>query len=89
ASNSATSPATVVAATSLAPAFLLHPTDEELLSYYLKTNFLSKTVSLDGIGVVDTSMSLGTYQVLWVLFLFFSTYLCELVFSVRPMSYCF
>ncbi|KAH0917410.1 hypothetical protein HID58_025070 [Brassica napus] len=62
---SATSPATVVAATSLAPAFLLHPTDEELLSYYLKRNVLSKTASLDGIGVVDTSMSLGTYQVLW------------------------
>ena len=79
-----------MAATSLAPAFLLHPTDEELLSYYLKSNVLSKTVSLDGIGVVDTSMSLGTYQVLWVLFfLFFSTYLCDLGFSVRPMSYCF
>ncbi|CAN6895417.1 unnamed protein product [Brassica oleracea] len=57
---SATSPATAVSATSLAPAFLFHPTDEELLSYYLKRNDLSKTVSLYGIGVVDTSMSLGT-----------------------------
>ncbi|CAN6968237.1 unnamed protein product [Brassica oleracea var. botrytis] len=44
---SATSPAT-----SLAPAFLFHPTDEELLSYYLKRNVLSRTVSLGGIGLL-------------------------------------
>ncbi|CAF2157879.1 unnamed protein product [Brassica rapa subsp. narinosa] len=79
---SATSPATVVAATSLAPAFLLHPTDEELLSYYLKRNVLSKTASLDGIGVVDTSMSLGTYQVLWVLFFCFFQRICVIWVSL-------
>ncbi|CAN8269497.1 unnamed protein product [Cochlearia groenlandica] len=41
------------AATSLAPGFRFHPTDEELVSYYLKRKVLSKPVRFDAIGEVD------------------------------------
>ncbi|KAJ0244216.1 NAC domain containing protein 52 [Hirschfeldia incana] len=48
-----TAPSTVVAATALAPGFRFHPTDEELVSYYLKRKFLGKPVRFDAIGEVD------------------------------------
>ncbi|KAJ0244214.1 NAC domain containing protein 52 [Hirschfeldia incana] len=50
---SATAPATAVTATSLAPGFRFHPTDEELVSYYLKRKVLGKPVRFDAIGEVD------------------------------------
>ncbi|CAH2054196.1 unnamed protein product [Thlaspi arvense] len=50
---SATAPGTAVAATALAPGFRFHPTDEELVSYYLKRKVLSKPVRFDAIGEVD------------------------------------
>ncbi|CAF1703615.1 unnamed protein product [Brassica oleracea] len=43
---STTLPATTLTAAWLAPGFLFHPTDEELVSYYL----------------ISTSMSFGTFQ---------------------------
>ena len=43
----------VVAATALAPGFRFHPTDEELVSYYLKRKVLGKPVRFDAIGEVD------------------------------------
>ncbi|KAL0857816.1 hypothetical protein Bca101_062970 [Brassica carinata] len=49
----ATAPSTVVAATALAPGFRFHPTDEELVSYYLKRKVLGKPVRFDAIGEVD------------------------------------
>ncbi|CAH8339576.1 unnamed protein product [Eruca vesicaria subsp. sativa] len=42
-----------VAATSLAPGFRFHPTDEELVSYYLKRKVMGKPVRFDAIGDVD------------------------------------
>ncbi|WZZ42049.1 hypothetical protein YC2023_038308 [Brassica napus] len=45
---STTLPATTLTAAWLAPGFLFHPTDEELVSYYL----------------ISTSMSFGTFQVI-------------------------
>ncbi|CAE5966771.1 unnamed protein product [Arabidopsis arenosa] len=50
---SATAPSTATAATSLAPGFRFHPTDEELVSYYLKRKVLGKPVRFDAIGEVD------------------------------------
>ncbi|CAE5966772.1 unnamed protein product [Arabidopsis arenosa] len=50
---SATAPGTATAATSLAPGFRFHPTDEELVSYYLKRKVLGKPVRFDAIGEVD------------------------------------
>lgn len=50
---SATAPATAVSATALAPGFRFHPTDEELVSYYLKRKVLGKPVRFDAIGEVD------------------------------------
>ncbi|CAL9220283.1 unnamed protein product [Arabidopsis halleri] len=50
---SATAPGTASAATSLAPGFRFHPTDEELVSYYLKRKVLGKPVRFDAIGEVD------------------------------------
>ncbi|CAH8389477.1 unnamed protein product [Eruca vesicaria subsp. sativa] len=50
---SVTPPGTAVAATSLAPGFRFHPTDEELVSYYLKRKVLGKAVRFDAIGEVD------------------------------------
>ncbi|KFK38436.1 hypothetical protein AALP_AA3G113200 [Arabis alpina] len=44
---------TATPATSLAPGFRFHPTDEELVSYYLKRKVLSKPVRFDAIGEVD------------------------------------
>ncbi|KAJ4893290.1 NAC domain containing protein 50 [Raphanus sativus] len=44
---------TAVAATSLAPGFRFHPTDEELVSYYLKRKVMGKPVRFDAIGDVD------------------------------------
>ncbi|CAH2054197.1 unnamed protein product, partial [Thlaspi arvense] len=41
------------AATALAPGFRFHPTDEELVSYYLKRKVQSKPVRFDAIGEVD------------------------------------
>ncbi|XP_056845675.1 NAC domain containing protein 50-like isoform X2 [Raphanus sativus] len=52
-SSPATAPSTVVAATALAPGFRFHPTDEELVSYYLKRKVLGKPVRFDAIGEVD------------------------------------
>ncbi|KAJ4885874.1 NAC domain containing protein 52 [Raphanus sativus] len=52
-STPATAPSTVVAATALAPGFRFHPTDEELVSYYLKRKVLGKPVRFDAIGEVD------------------------------------
>ncbi|CAN6921621.1 NAC domain containing protein 52-like [Brassica napus] len=46
-------PGTAVSATSLAPGFRFHPTDEELVSYYLKRKVLGKPVRFDAIGEVD------------------------------------
>ncbi|KAM6600688.1 hypothetical protein CsatA_020297 [Cannabis sativa] len=39
--------------TSLAPGFRFHPTDEELVSYYLKRKVCGKPVRVDPISVVD------------------------------------
>ncbi|XP_023641095.1 NAC domain containing protein 52 isoform X1 [Capsella rubella] len=50
---SGTAPGTAAAATSLAPGFRFHPTDEELVSYYLKRKVLAKPVRFDAIGEVD------------------------------------
>ncbi|GKV34214.1 hypothetical protein SLEP1_g42609 [Rubroshorea leprosula] len=41
------------AATALAPGFRFHPTDEELVSYYLKRKILAKPVRFNAIGEVD------------------------------------
>ncbi|RID80846.1 hypothetical protein BRARA_A03480 [Brassica rapa] len=43
---SATAPGAAVSATSLAPGFRFHPTDEELVSYYLKRKVLGKPVRI-------------------------------------------
>ncbi|KAK4279602.1 hypothetical protein QN277_011354 [Acacia crassicarpa] len=40
-------------ATSLAPGFRFHPTDEELVSYYLKRKVRGKTFLCDAIAVID------------------------------------
>ncbi|AEE74915.1 NAC domain containing protein 52 [Arabidopsis thaliana] len=50
---SATAPGTASVATSLAPGFRFHPTDEELVSYYLKRKVLGQPVRFDAIGEVD------------------------------------
>ncbi|ESQ49015.1 hypothetical protein EUTSA_v10020745mg [Eutrema salsugineum] len=49
----ATATGTAAAATSLAPGFRFHPTDEELVSYYLKRKVQNKPVRFDAIGEVD------------------------------------
>ncbi|GLT65164.1 hypothetical protein SLA2020_376120 [Shorea laevis] len=41
------------AATTLAPRFRFHSTDEELVNYYLKRKILSKLVRFNAIGEVD------------------------------------
>ncbi|XP_010495071.1 PREDICTED: NAC domain-containing protein 78-like [Camelina sativa] len=41
------------AVTSLAPGFRFHPTDEELITYYLKRKVQGKSMRLDAIGEVD------------------------------------
>ncbi|XP_010424782.2 PREDICTED: NAC domain-containing protein 78-like [Camelina sativa] len=41
------------AVTSLAPGFRFHPTDEELITYYLKRKVQGKPMRLDAIGEVD------------------------------------
>jgi len=51
--SAAPPPGTAVSATSLAPGFRFHPTDEELVSYYLKRKVLGKPVRFDAIGEVD------------------------------------
>ena len=51
--STATAPSTAVAATALAPGFRFHPTDEELVSYYLKRKVLGRPVRFDAIGDVD------------------------------------
>ena len=51
--SSATAPSTAVAATALAPGFRFHPTDDELVSYYLKRKVLGRPVRFDAIGDVD------------------------------------
>jgi hypothetical protein len=40
-------------ATSLAPGFRFHPTDEELVSYYLKRKVLGRPLKVDAIAEVD------------------------------------
>lgn len=44
---------TAAAGTALAPGFRFHPTDEELVSYYLKRKVLNKPVRFNAIGEVD------------------------------------
>ncbi|WZY74006.1 hypothetical protein YC2023_006246 [Brassica napus] len=81
---SATAPGAAVSATSLAPGFRFHPTDEELVSYYLKRKVLGKPVRFDAIGEVDIykhepwDLAGGSLS----LSLFFFEYLFELGFSV-------
>ncbi|XP_006660391.1 uncharacterized protein LOC102710047 [Oryza brachyantha] len=51
-SSSAAAPAPAEA-TSLAPGFRFHPTDEELVSYYLKRKVLGRPLKVDAIAEVD------------------------------------
>lgn len=51
--STTTAPSTAVAATALAPGFRFHPTDEELVSYYLKRKVLGRPVRFDAIGDAD------------------------------------
>ncbi|KAF3543855.1 hypothetical protein DY000_02003884 [Brassica cretica] len=46
-------PTATATATALAPGFRFHPTDDELVSYYLKRKVLGKPVRFDAIGDVD------------------------------------
>ncbi|XP_010552947.1 PREDICTED: NAC domain-containing protein 78-like isoform X3 [Tarenaya hassleriana] len=46
-------PASAASATALAPGFRFHPTDEELVSYYLKRKVLKRPVRFNAIGEVD------------------------------------
>ncbi|KAJ1269675.1 hypothetical protein BS78_07G229800 [Paspalum vaginatum] len=46
-------PAAAAEATSLAPGFRFHPTDEELVSYYLKRKVLGRPLKVDAIAEVD------------------------------------
>ncbi|KAL0855051.1 hypothetical protein Bca101_060203 [Brassica carinata] len=48
-----TPPTATAVATALAPGFRFHPTDDELVSYYLKRKVLGKPVRFDAIGDVD------------------------------------
>ncbi|KAL6646384.1 hypothetical protein ACP70R_017992 [Stipagrostis hirtigluma subsp. patula] len=55
-SSSSAPPAPAAAAaeaTSLAPGFRFHPTDEELVSYYLKRKVLGRPLKVDAIAEVD------------------------------------
>jgi hypothetical protein len=56
-SSSSSSPPPLAAvgaeATSLAPGFRFHPTDEELVSYYLKRKVLGRPLKVDAIAEVD------------------------------------
>ncbi|GKU91641.1 hypothetical protein SLEP1_g5486 [Rubroshorea leprosula] len=52
-SNSGIVKTGTTAATALAPGFRFHPTDEELVSYYLKRKILDKPVRFNAIGDVD------------------------------------
>lgn len=45
--------ATAAPPTSLAPGFRFHPTDEELVIYYLKRKFFGKPFRFDAIAEVD------------------------------------
>lgn len=83
---SATAPGAAVSATSLAPGFRFHPTDEELVSYYLKRKVLGKPVRFDAIGEVDIykhePWDLAGSLSLFVFFFFFFEYLFGFGFSV-------
>ncbi|GAB4855006.1 hypothetical protein Ancab_023593 [Ancistrocladus abbreviatus] len=46
-------PSQAVAATSLAPGFRFHPTDQELVSYYLKRKVCGKPIRFDAISETD------------------------------------
>ncbi|KAK3124146.1 hypothetical protein QOZ80_8AG0641130 [Eleusine coracana subsp. coracana] len=46
-------PPAAAAATSLAPGFRFHPTDEELVSYYLKRKVLGRPLKVDAIAEID------------------------------------
>ncbi|XP_010935813.1 NAC domain-containing protein 53 isoform X2 [Elaeis guineensis] len=46
-------PATPAAATQLAPGFRFHPTDDELVSYYLKRKVSGKSLRIDAIAEID------------------------------------
>ncbi|XP_010543579.1 PREDICTED: NAC domain-containing protein 4 isoform X2 [Tarenaya hassleriana] len=48
-----TTPGSAASATALAPGFRFHPTDEELVSYYLKRKVQNKPVRFNAIGEVD------------------------------------
>ncbi|XP_062191568.1 uncharacterized protein LOC133895340 [Phragmites australis] len=50
---SSSSSAPAAEATSLAPGFRFHPTDEELVSYYLKRKVLGRPLKVDAIAEVD------------------------------------
>ncbi|XP_062195056.1 NAC domain-containing protein 16-like [Phragmites australis] len=52
-SSSSTSAPAAAEATSLAPGFRFHPTDEELVSYYLKRKVLGRPLKVDAIAEVD------------------------------------
>ncbi|KAJ0249500.1 NAC domain containing protein 52 [Hirschfeldia incana] len=52
--SAVSSPPTATAvATALAPGFRFHPTDDELVSYYLKRKVVGKPIRFDAIGDVD------------------------------------
>ncbi|KAF0898430.1 hypothetical protein E2562_007266 [Oryza meyeriana var. granulata] len=52
-SSSSSSAPPAAEATSLAPGFRFHPTDEELVSYYLKRKVLGRPLKVDAIAEVD------------------------------------
>ena len=51
--SSSAPPPAAAEATSLAPGFRFHPTDEELVSYYLKRKVLGRPLKVDAIAEVD------------------------------------
>jgi hypothetical protein len=52
-SSSSSAPPAAAEATSLAPGFRFHPTDEELVSYYLKRKVHGRPLKVDAIAEVD------------------------------------
>ena len=46
-------PPTPATATSLAPGFRFHPTDQELVGYYLKRKICGKSIRFDAISETD------------------------------------